>query len=96
MTKFHDSIMSFLLTVNAASVLIYFVKFITIYSISSPKHILFVLSSDTVVLGGTAQLGNFSREINEEDKAHILRETLLVEPTLNVRSISQYQCIFLL
>jgi len=39
-------------------------------------------NSETVVLGGTVQLGNFNGEISEEDKAHILRETALIDPNL--------------
>ena len=52
-----------------------------------------VNSSETVVLGGTVQLGNFNGEISEEDKAHILRETALIDPNLEVCSIFQFNFV---
>ena len=41
-----------------------------------------------MVLGGTKQQGNFSKEINLDDKNHILRETLLIEPRLKVNNLT--------
>ncbi len=47
-------------------------------------HFLLICSNDWIVLGGTAQMGNFSLDISDEDREHIIRETRLIQPDLEV------------
>lgn len=48
-----------------------------------------------MVLGGTIQKGNYSKEINAADKEHIIRETMLLEPSLKV-SILNFEILRML
>ncbi|XP_065054733.1 D-aspartate oxidase-like [Rhopilema esculentum] len=37
---------------------------------------------DAIILGGTGQVGDFNEEVDKNDKEYIMRETLLLEPSL--------------